>query len=296
LATRNTDLGRARDRTACRLHALLTELVPGGIPNEINAASAERLLAGVQPVTPVEVARHALALEHLDDLRRFDDQMRASKPRIADAIAASGTSLTELVGVGPVVAAMLLGYTGDVARFTSRDRFAAYTGTAPIEVSSGGRITHRLSRRGNRQLNHALHIAAIPQIRFAHSPGRAFFERKVAEGKTKKEAVRALKRRISDAIYHQLALDARMPAREGKRGRLVNPAWPAPHPDGRLFGSATPGPQPTLEPVVSLRQRRGHRALEHQAPTSLDDKEEIDMCGLTTVSRVIPAHRSVLQP
>jgi transposase len=75
-------------------------------------------------------------------------------------------------------------------------------------VSSGGRITHRLSRRGNRQLNHAIHIAAITQIRFAHSPGRAFFERKVAEGKTKKEAVRALKRRISDAVYRQLVLDA----------------------------------------------------------------------------------------
>jgi hypothetical protein len=87
--------------------------------------------------------------------------------------------------------------------------FAAYTGTAPIEVSSGGRITHRLSRRGNRQLNHALHIAAITQIRYAHSPGRAFFDRKVAEGKTKKEAVRALERRIADAIYRQLVLDAR---------------------------------------------------------------------------------------
>jgi transposase len=197
LAKRNNELGRARNKTACRLHALLAELVPGGIPNEINAASAERMLDGAKPHSPVEVARHALALEHLDDLRRLDTQMRTSKARIAEAIAASGTSLTELFGVGPVVAAMLIGYTGDVARFRNRDHFAAYTGAAPIEVSSGGRITHRLSRRGNRQLNHALHIAAITQIRFAHSPGRAFFERKIAEGKTKKEAVRALKRRIA---------------------------------------------------------------------------------------------------
>jgi transposase len=209
LAKRNNDLGRARNKTACRLHALLAELVPGGIPNEINAASAERMLAGVKPQNPVEVARHALALEHLDDLRRLDAQMRVSKARIAEAIAASGTSLTELFGVGPVVAAMLIGYTGDVARFRNRDHFAAYTGAAPIEMSSGGRVTHRLSRRGNRQLNHALHIAAITQIRFAHSPGRAFFERKVAEGKTKKEAVRALKRRIADAVYRHLVIDAR---------------------------------------------------------------------------------------
>ena len=209
LAKRNNDLGRARNRTACRLHALLAELVAGGIPNEINASSAERLLNGVRPANPVEAARHALALEHLDDLRRLDDQMRVSKQRIAAAIAASATSLTDIFGVGPVVAAMVIGYTGDVARFTTRDHFAAYTGTAPIEVSSGGRITHRLSRRGNRQLNHAVHIAAITQIRFAHSPGRAFFDRKVAEGKTKKEALRALKRRISDAIYRQLVIDAR---------------------------------------------------------------------------------------
>jgi len=208
LAKRNTELGRARNKTACRLHALLAELVPGGISNEINAASAERMLDGVKPASPVEVARQALALEHLDDLRRLDAQMRVSKARIAEAIAASGTSLTELFGVGPVVAAMLIGYTGDVARFSNRDHFAAYTGAAPIEVSSGGRITHRLSRRGNRQLNHALHIAAITQIRFSHSPGRAFFERKVTEGKTKKEAVRALKRRIADAVYRQLLIDS----------------------------------------------------------------------------------------
>jgi len=127
LAKRNNELGRARNKTACRLHALLAELVPGGISNEINAASAERMLDGVKPASPVEVARQALALEHLDDLRRLDTQMRLSKARIAEAIAASGTSLTELFGVGPVVAAMLIGYTGDVARFRNRDHFSPPT-------------------------------------------------------------------------------------------------------------------------------------------------------------------------
>ena len=103
---------------------------------------------------------------------------------------------------------MVIGHTGDVRRFRSSDHYASYNGTAPIEVSSGGRVVHRLSRRGNRQLNHAIHIAAITQIRNPGSVGRLFFERKVAEGKTKKEAVRALKRRISDAVYRQLLLDA----------------------------------------------------------------------------------------
>ena len=208
LAKRNLDLGRARNRTACRLHALLAELVAGGIANEINAFSAQRVLDGVVATTPIQAARKALALEHLDDLRRLDAQMRESKARIKTAVAAANTTLTDLFGVGPVVAAMAIGYAGDVRRFRSRNHFASYTGTAPIEVSSGGRVVHRLSRRGSRQLNHAIHIAAITQVRHTHSEGRAYYERKLAEGKTRKEAVRALKRRISDAIYRQLLVDA----------------------------------------------------------------------------------------
>lgn len=208
LAKRNVDLGRARNRTACRLHALLAELVAGGIAKEINASSAQRLPAAVKPASPVERARHALALEHLEDLRRLDEQMKASKQRIIAAVDAAGTSLVQLFGIGPVIASMLIGYSGDVRRFASRNHYAAYNGSAPVEMSSGGRVVHRLSRRGNRQLNHALHMAAISQIRHAHSDGRAFFDRKVAEGKTKKEALRALKRRISDAVYRHLLLDA----------------------------------------------------------------------------------------
>ena len=102
---------------------------------------------------------------------------------------------------------MVIGYSGDIRRFGTSHRYASYTGTAPIEVSSGGRVVHRLSRRGCRQLNHALHVAAITQIRHPHSEGRAFYDRKVAEGKTKKEAVRALKRRISDVVYRRLLED-----------------------------------------------------------------------------------------
>jgi transposase len=208
LAKRNKQLGSARTAVACRLHALLAELVPGGIPKEITANRAERLLASVTPASVVEGTRHMLAAEHLEDLRRLDGQLRDLHRRMDEAVKASGTTVTELFGFGPVGAAIAVGYTRDVGRFASRDRFAAYNGTAPIEVSSGGRTVHRLSRRGNRQLNHAIHIAAITQIRHAHSPGRAYYERKLAEGKTKKEATRALKRRISDALYDRLVADA----------------------------------------------------------------------------------------
>ena len=102
---------------------------------------------------------------------------------------------------------MIIGHTRDVARFVSRDRFAAYCGTAPITFESGGRSIHRLSLRGNRQMNHAMHIIAVTQIAHRHSPGRGFYDRKVAEGKTPKEALRALKRRISDVVFAQLHIN-----------------------------------------------------------------------------------------
>jgi transposase len=208
LTKRNLDLGRERNRVACRLHVMIAELVPGGYGKELTAGHAERILAAVRPMTPVDAARLAMAHELLVDMRRLDVQMKDLKRRIAQAVTASKTSVTDIFCVGPIIAGMLVAYTGDVRRFGNRHRFAAYNGTAPIEVSSAGRVVHRLSRRGNRNLNYAIHMAALGQIRHPHSQGRAFYERKVAEGKTGREALRALKRRISDAVYHQLLIDA----------------------------------------------------------------------------------------
>jgi transposase len=118
-------------------------------------------------------------------------------------VAASGTTRREIFGVGPIVVAMLIGYRGDPTRFATAARYAPYTGTAPVEFSSGGRITHRLSRRGNRRLNHALHIAATTQIRNSHSVGRVYHDRKLADGHTPREAIRSLKRRLSDIAWRQ---------------------------------------------------------------------------------------------
>jgi transposase len=108
-----------------------------------------------------------------------------------------------------VVAATVLGFVGEIDRFSSRDHFAAYAGTAPIEVSSGNRRIHRLSRRGNRQLNHAVHMAAVTQIRNPGTAGHTYYHRKLNEGMGRKAALRALKRKISDAIYTRLAADSR---------------------------------------------------------------------------------------
>lgn len=209
LAKRNLDIGSHRTRVVCRLHAALAELAPGGIAKELNASDAVELLARIQPASLVEQTRYDLAAELLDDVRRLDAQLKASHKRIRDAVRASGTSVTDLFGVGPTIACSLIGYAGDVTRFRNHDQFAAYNGTAPIEHSSAGRVVHRLSRRGNRRLNHAIHMAAICQLRQSHSEGRAYFDRRVSEGKTKKEALRALKRHVSNAIYRQLRTDAR---------------------------------------------------------------------------------------
>src|SRR5690242_19218678 len=139
------DLGRAKNQVACRLHAVLCELVPGGVPGEITAGQAARILASITPAGPVEAARRELAAEFTDDLRGIDARIRDTRKKLAVAVAATGTSLTGLFGAGPVTTAAAIGDVRQVSRFPSRDHFAAYNGTAPIEVSSGGRKVYRLS-------------------------------------------------------------------------------------------------------------------------------------------------------
>jgi transposase len=167
-------------------------------------------------------------------------------------VKASGTSLTEVFGVGPAVAATIIGEVADTAGIASKAQFASYNGTAPIEVSSGSKKLFRLSRRGNRRVNHAIHMAAVTQIAHASSPGRAYYDRKIAEGKTGKEALRALKRRISDAVYAQLVADGAVTVGVGPGGQPGNgsdSSAAGSHPEHRLFGPATPGPAPTLRPA-----------------------------------------------
>jgi transposase len=207
LAKRNTDIGNQRTRVVCRLHALVAELAGGAIAKEINASDVDRFLETTTPMTPAEQVRYDLVVELLDDVRRLDAQLKMSHERIRTAVRASQTSVIEIFGVGPIIAGMLLGYSGDITRFASRDHYASYNGTAPVEFSSAGRVVHRLSQRGNRQLNHAIHMAAISQLRQPHSDGHAYVQRKLAEGRTKKEAIRSLKRHISNAVYRQLRAD-----------------------------------------------------------------------------------------
>jgi transposase len=245
---RYKDLGRTRTQVACRLHQVLCELVPGGVSGEITAGQAGQVLASITPAGAVQAARCELAAELTEDLRGVDIRIRETRKKLTEAVRAAGTCLTRLFGVGPVIAAAVIGDVRAVSRFASRDNFASYNGTAPIEVSSAGRKVYRLSRRGNRRLNHAIHMAAVTQIRYSRTQGRSYYDKKLAEGKTPKEALRALKRQISDAIFACLQEDARRAAATAGKspgGQLGNHSATraaGSHPDHRLFGQATPGP------------------------------------------------------
>ena len=209
LAKTHLDLGRGRSRACCRLHALARELVAGGIRKEVVVSQAETLLTEIEPTGAPQQQRLQLAHELLDDIRVLDARLKTSKQRITTAVVALGTTVTDLYGVGPIIAAIMIGYSGDVRRFPTAGHYAAYNGTAPIELSSGGRTVHRLSRRGNRTLNHAMHMIAVTQIRNRDSDGRGYDDTKLAAGKTKREAIRALKRRISDRVDRQHLADIR---------------------------------------------------------------------------------------
>jgi transposase len=184
-------------------------MIPGGAGFRMSSITRANTLIGTfEPTDAMGRQRLEIARELAVDIARFDEQLKTSKQRIRTAVTASDTSLTSIRGLGPITAAIIIGHTGNIDRFPTRHRFASYNATAPIEASSGSRVRHRLNPRGNRQLNWAIQVVAISQLRH-DSLGREFYDRKIAEGKSSKEAIRALKRRLSDVIYRHLLNDAR---------------------------------------------------------------------------------------
>jgi transposase len=210
LAERRDDLAGERTRILNRLHGLLRDLLPGGAPTNLTADKAAALLRGVRPATATAACRRQLARDLLSDLRRVDARLADNKAQLRDALAATASTLTQVHGLGVVVAAKLLGHVGDIGRFPSQDHFASYTATAPLDVSSGNQQRHRLNTGGNRQLNAALHLIAVCQARDP-GPGRTYYLRKLSEGKTPAEARRALKRRLANVIYRRILADQRRP-------------------------------------------------------------------------------------
>ena len=188
----------------------------------------------------------ALAATRMTSLRRVVDDQQLAVLRIMELsalLAVTATTLTDLHGMGPSGAARLLVEVGDITRFPTRAHFASWNGTAPIDASSGDQIRHRLSRAGNRQINRVLHIMAVVQLR-NHTEGRAYFDRKVATGKTPREAMRALKRRLSDIVYHQMITDARtrITGPGGHVGAATGSSAACSNPNAGTSEKSLPGP------------------------------------------------------
>jgi transposase len=196
-----------RIRTANRLHVDLISLRPG-YEREIRTLSttarverAEGLLAGDTSL------QATLARRRIEKLHRLDAEIREAKRELRDLVRASGSRLPEIPGVGELIAARLIGEVGQVDRIPTKASFARMNGTAPIPASSGQTHRHRLNRGGNRRMNHAIHMIALTQAR-SDPRARAYIERRCSEGRTRRDAIRALKRHLSDVVYQQLRTDA----------------------------------------------------------------------------------------
>ncbi|HET7277843.1 MAG TPA: transposase [Dermatophilaceae bacterium] len=262
LVERREALTRRRVQTVDRLQALLAELLPGQAKKDLTTGQAKAMLASVRPRDVAGKTRRRIAAEEIAELVAVEAKMNKATAELKALVLARGSHLMDIPGVGPVVASWVLADVGDVARFADRNRFASWTGTAPLDASSGEQNRHRLSRAGDRRVNHMIHIAAISQIRL-DTDGRAYYRRKRAEGKKPLEDIRCLKRRISDAIFRQLVTDAQRETSTGPGGHCGAPLTSSavdvpPHID--TSDQPLPGPAPTTLPAA--------RAHAHPRPGS----------------------------
>ena len=253
LVDRRRRIGQDHTRTVSQLHQLLLELIPGGAKRDLSAAQARALLAAARPKDVAGKTRKRVAMELVIDLERIYARKKAANKELVDLVKHTGTGLLALHGVGPSGAARLLVEVGDITRFPSKSHFASWTGTAPIDASSGDNVRHRLSRGGNRQINKALHMMAVVQLR-NHTPGRAYYDRKTAAGKTPNEAMRCLKRRLSDIVYKTMLDDLvanKATSPGGHRGATLTSSAAGSHPHAGSSDKSLPGPV-TSKPRTDL--------------------------------------------
>lgn len=253
LVDRRRSIGDEHTRKVSQLHRILLEMLPGGAKKYLSAAQAKVLLAGVRPRDPVGRTRKRVAAELVADLERIYARKKAADKELKELVAATGTSLLGLHGVGPSGAARLLVEVGDLSRFPNRNHFASWTGTAPIDASSGDHVRHRLSRGGNRQINRVLHIMATVQLR-TPTEGRVSFDRKKAAGKTSMEAMRCLKRRLSDLVYRTMLNDytaGKVTGPGGHRGNDSDSSAAGSQPHTGTSDKPLPGPA-TNQPTTGI--------------------------------------------
>jgi transposase len=197
-----------RTRIANRLHAHLVVIAPGYralVRGELTEQRA--IAAAVRLVGRSTGVRSDLAKRELRRLRQLTAEIAALHVQIRSLVEASGSSLPRIPGVAAITAAKLLGETGDPRRIRSRAAFAAMSGTAPVPASSGQTVRHRLNRGGNRQLNRALHTIAVVQARM-DPRAKAYMAKRMAEGKSRLEALRCLKRHLANVVLPTMLADA----------------------------------------------------------------------------------------
>jgi transposase len=243
LIDRREQLGVTRVQVINRIHRLLLELLPGGAKKHLSGAQAKALLGKVRPRDIAGKTRRRLAAELIVDLTSLDAKIKAADKELHQLITTTGSTLRDLHGIGPANAARLLGDVADITRFADKARFASWNGTAPLDASSGDQHRHRLSRAGNRRINRVLHIMAVVQLR-TDTEGRRYYDRKVAAGKTTMEAMRCLKRRLSDIVYKQMRDDAQRVATGpgGHVGAATDSSAVNSNPDVDASEKSCPGP------------------------------------------------------
>lgn len=202
-------LKRQRNQLVNRIHKALVISHPG-YEKQIGELKAERHKKAVMNLVRRDRSVRAdLVRRNVRELRRLEDEVKMLRLQMKELVDDTASSLTEIAGIGTLTAARLLGEVGDVTNFRSKAAFASLTGTAPLPASSGMTVRHRLNRHGNRKLNFTLHYIALTRCRVDPAT-KEFMAKKMAEGKSWKEALRALKRHLSNLIYRSMVADERM--------------------------------------------------------------------------------------
>ncbi|MCA1840946.1 MAG: IS110 family transposase [Actinomycetota bacterium] len=199
-------LTRTRTQITNRLHIDLVIAHPEYSQRIPNLRAKKHLVAARQLVRGDHSVRAELIRTRISEISRLNLKMADVEKQIEERVAKLGTGLTSVPGVGPFIAAKILGEVGDISRVRSKASFALLSGTAPLPASSGSTTRHRLNRTGNRQLNWALHFVALAQQRVSPE-AQAYMARQREMGKSYKEGVRCLKRHLSNVIYRELMKD-----------------------------------------------------------------------------------------
>lgn len=206
LVDHREDLVVERTRIEQRLRWHLHELMPGEEPPSRGLDRRHVLDALTDRLTRIEGTVARIARELLARVRELTSTIDRLEREISGLVQGQAPTLLALEGCGPLTAAKLVGETAGIGRFKSRAAFARHNGTAPVPVWSGDDTRHRLSRGGNRQLNVALHRIAVTQLQ-RPGRGRDYLEKRMAAGDTKTEAIRALRRRLSDEVHRRMRHD-----------------------------------------------------------------------------------------